>query len=421
MKKSTIRKITDYFLLTYLIAVTGFPFFYSDIEFFILGFLMPAAVFLMRKPGTLTGIPRPDKTVVLVFGAFLLVEVLQSLYFGLFEVKTFIGTLMRLGAAYFTMAILLDRFYDYYVKIIYFFSVISLMFFIPALVIPGFADFFTDNVAPFFVSPFHTSGGYYETSPNIIIYTFEKSLFVSSRNSGPFWEPGAFSIFLVLAMMFRLVQVQNIFDKKVIFFAVVVLTTTSTSGYIALFLLVVSYYVFNRRVNALKYVLIAMMVYGASLAYVQLEFLEKKAKNDIALASETTTSRFGSALVDLQDFVKNPLIGYGRGSNRYGGKQIDQFTSNFHRNNGITQLLVTYGIFIFLIYFYVYYRNFYRFCKDNAFNVNFALAMLLILMIMGFSQGIFTKPFFYGLLFIVSTSNGLRSLPHDKVSISDIR
>lgn len=418
MKKSSLRKVTDYFLLTYLIAVTGFPFFYNDIEFFILGFLMPAAVFLLRKPSTLKKIPRPNRSVVIIFGAFLLVEVLQSLYFGLFEIKTFLGTLMRLSAAYFTMALLAEKFYDYFVKTIFFFAVVSLLFFIPSLVIPGFADFFTDNVAPFFVSPFHTAGGFYETSPNIIIYTFEKSLFVSSRNSGPFWEPGAFSIFLILAMMFRLVQVQNIFDKKVIFFAVVVLTTTSTSGYIALFLLVASYYVYNRRVNALKYVLIGMMVYGASLAYVQLEFLEKKAKNDIALASETTSSRFGSALVDLQDFVKNPLIGYGRGSNRYGGKQMDQFYSGLHRNNGITQMLVTYGIFIFLIYFYIYHRNFWQFCKHNRFNVKFALAMLGIVMLMGFSQAIFTRPFFYGLLFVVAANKSLKPIQNVETRLS---
>ena len=410
MKKSTARKYTDYFLLTFLIAVTGFPLFYSDIEFFIIGFILSAAVFFRRNLGF-------DKLFLPVIVAFMAVEILQSVFFSLFEIKTFLGTVMRLGFAYFTIRVVAGRFFEYYFNVIYFFAAVSLVFYIPSIIDINFAQFFVDNVAPFFVSPFHTPGGFYEISPNIVLYTFEKSLFVSSRNSGPFWEPGAFSIFLVLAMMFRLVQKQDIVDRRIILLAITVLTTTSTSGYFALFLLIISYYLFNRKIHVSKYVMVALLAYGAGLAYMQLEFLGKKAENDIVLASETTTSRFGSALADLQDFSKNPIIGYGRGQNRYGGRSYSFFSKNLHRNNGITQLLVTYGILIFVMYFYLYHLSFTVFCRQHGFNLKFATAMLFIVMIMGFSQAIFTKPFFFGLMFLSASTKNLSS-KNDTVTLS---
>ena len=394
MKISNIKKYTDYLLLILLVAVTGFPFFYSDIEFVILGFLFSLFIFVKRKL-------KFNRKFITVITFFLVIEILQSIYFNSFEALTFFGTYIRFGFAYFTVAALGDRFFDYYFNIIYFFAVISLIFFIPSIINNDFANLIVNNIATYFKSPFYEAGeSIYEISPNIIIYTFEKSLFVSSRNSGPFWEPGAFGVFIILAIMFRLIYTHRILTFKIVLLSIALLTTTSTSGYIALFLLLVLHYSFNKRVGATKYALILMMIYGGGLMYLQIEFLGAKANEDIILASETTTSRFGSALIDLQDFSRNPILGYGRGQNRYGGREITFFSVDQHRNNGMTQLLVTYGIIIFILYFLMYYKAIVSYCKRNRFNKKFAYAALLIIFILGFSQGIFTRPFFYALLFV---------------------
>lgn len=393
MKKSTIRKYTDYFLLFFLVATTGIPLFYNDIEFVLIGFAISFTVFFKRGLGY-------NYKLVFIILSFFIIEIMQTLYFNSFELFTFMGTFIRLGFAYYVAVILSNNFFDYYFNLIYFFCVVSLVFFIPSIVSPGIAQFIVDNIAVLFKSPFSSaSQSIYETSPNIIIYTFEKSLFVSLRNSGPFWEPGAFSVFIILALIYRLAYTHKIFTFKIVLLIIVVLTTTSTSGYIALFLLLVFHYFLNKKVKASKYAIIMILIYAASLLYIQLEFLGKKAEEDILLADETTTSRFGSALVDLKDFYENPIIGYGRGANRYGGKEVMLFTVEQHRNNGLTQLLVSYGLVIFIIYFTIYYKNLLAYVKFYGFNKHFAAAGLFIIFILGFSQGVFTRPFFYALLF----------------------
>ena len=398
MNKRKIKKWTDYFLLSFLIATTGFPFFYSDIEFVILGFLISFFVFLKRNL-------KYNLNFILVIISFFIIESLQILYFNTFELLTFAGTYIRLGFAFFVARILSEKFFDYYFNIIYFFSVVSLIFFIPAIINPSIATFIVDNVAVIFKSPFASNTeSIYKISPNIILYVFEKSLFDFQRNSGPFWEPGAFSIFIVLALLFNFVKEHKIVTFKNIVLILVVFSTTSTSGYIALFLLIVFFTVFNKKVKTSKYAFLLILMYGASLAYTQIEFLGKKAEEDIELASSTTTSRFGSALVDMNHFYENPVIGYGRGKNRYGGKEVLFFSVDQHRNNGVTQLLVTYGIYIFCLYFFIYYKNLKKFMKYNDFNDKFAFASLLVIFILGFSQGIFTRPFFYSLLFLVIPS-----------------
>lgn len=395
MNKNKIKKWTDYFLLFFLIATTGFPFFYSDIEFVILGFLLSFFIFINRNL-------KFNSNFIFVIISFFIIEVAQILYFNTFEPLTLAGTYIRLGFAFFVARILEQKFFDYFFNTIYFFSVISLIFYIPSIINPSFATFIVNNIAILFKSPFGSNiNTIYEISPNIIIYVFEKSLFVSQRNSGPFWEPGAFSIFIILALIFNFIKEHKIITFKNIILILTVLTTTSTSGYIALFLLVVLHYLLNQKVNASKYGIVMILIYGASLLYIQLEFLGEKATNDIALASDTTTSRFGSALVDLRDFSENPIVGYGRGQNRYGGKEVLLFSVEQHRNNGLTQLLVSYGIYIFIMYFYLYYKNLKKYIVFQGFNKKFIVAVMLIIFILGFSQGVFTRSFFYSLLFLI--------------------
>ncbi|HEV7230304.1 MAG TPA: hypothetical protein VGO45_03185, partial [Bacteroidia bacterium] len=117
----------------------------------------------------------------------------------------------------------------------------------------------------------------------------------------------------------------------------------------------------------------------------------------------TTSSRFGSALVDFNDFLKSPFIGWGRGVMRYGGRSFTFFSEDQHRNNSVTDVLATYGIFLFLFFFYNYYKSMKKLCLQSGFNPNFAIYALLVILTLGFSQSIFLKPFFYSILFLQFT------------------
>ena len=160
------------------------------------------------------------------------------------------------------------------------------------------------------------------------------------------------------------------------------------------------YFLFNVKNYSYKILIVAPLLYCSIYAYNELPFLKKKALENIDLADSTTTSRFGSALADLNDFSKSPWIGWGRGESRYGGKKLLYFSASEHRNNGLTKLLATYGIFIFALYFLLYFKLIRRYCEYWAFNRSFAWVGIFIVLLLGFSQGLFTRPFFYALLFV---------------------
>ena len=115
---------------------------------------------------------------------------------------------------------------------------------------------------------------------------------------------------------------------------------------------------------------------------------------------DDTSSRFGSGLADMKDFVRSPIIGWGRGAMRYGGRKFTFFTADQHRNNGLAALLASYGIVVTLVLFFNYYKSLKAMCIAHAFNSRFAGLALLVIMIMGFSQTIFQYTFFYSLMFI---------------------
>ncbi|HXC06595.1 MAG TPA: hypothetical protein VNZ86_17685, partial [Bacteroidia bacterium] len=83
-----------------------------------------------------------------------------------------------------------------------------------------------------------------------------------------------------------------------------------------------------------------------------------------------------------------------------GGRSFAFFSEDQHRNNSITDLLATYGAILFLVFFYHYYRSLRVLCESHNFSPGFAVSALVVILILGFSQSIFMKPFFYGILFI---------------------
>jgi hypothetical protein len=387
------NKFLKYFLVSLIIAIAGFPFFIGDQEYIIFGFIISLIAFRRARL-------KFDKLSLLLILIFFIVEVLQSFKVGEFEVKTITGTYIRLFFAYFVVKIVKKDFLLYYVKILYVLCIISFFFYLFSF-LPGFINFFLTYITPLFKSPFHQTGGFYTTSENVIIFTFEASLWEASRNPGPFWEPGAFATFTCIALLFNLVINQKINNKYSYIFILAIITTFSTSGYIALFL---TLFLFVNSVykSKIKYLFVIIIAITCVILYQQLDFLGKKVAADEDKAFFTTGSRFGSALLDLNDFSNSPFVGWGRGSYRYGGDKVIEFTQIHHRNNGLTDLLATYGSILFIVYFIAYYYSFRKLNEFYKFNKSFAISMLIVFLVLGFSQGLFMKPFFYALLFLHS-------------------
>lgn len=378
-------KATDYTLLFLLVGVTGIPFFkVGDITFLVLFLGLAGFVFLYRKL-------RFDRFFIFFFLFYLLVMVAQMVKFNYLPLTTYLGVLIRIFFAYLVVRILGRNFTKYYVDILYVLSIIGFFIYIPQLIVPGFGRFLATSISPLLRNPLYSGDIWY--APDIILYVFNSGV-GTFRNCGAFWEPGAYAGFLIIAMIFHFLENRTISDKKSIVLMLALLSTMSTTGLLALgFFLVM--FLGNRVAPLYKLILIPSILAAIVIAFTTLDFLGDKITSQLDVASTHHNTRFKSAVLDLQDFSKNPVLGLGRDpKTRHKGITNPILT---HRTNGITNYLVTYGIFIFLFYFGSIYYAFRKLCIKNDYHPIYALYGLILILIVGFSEVFFSLPFFYGL------------------------
>jgi len=393
MTSGKYKEFTNYALVFFLIGVSGLPYFYVSNTNILLLFLFALFIFLKRSV-------RFDSRALAIMLVFYIIDIAQVFIVKPFAPVTMMGTYFRLFAAFFIVSLCGKKFPRYYSDIIYWLSIISFVFFIPSVLSQSFFNFFTHTVCPHFPALFKTYSAdeFYQPAPTIIIYTFHEVLRIDFRNSGPFWEPGAFVIFIIIAMIFNIIEAKKLWTKQNIVLTLAVISTLSTTGYIAFFLLIMSYYFVTG--NMVKNIVILSIAIPTGVGlYYNLEFMHGKIDKNIE-ADDDTTSRIGSGLADLKDFVKSPIVGWGRGAMRYGGRAFSFFTVQQHRNNGLASLLASYGIIAAFTLLYNYYKTLKKLCTVNSFDFRFAILSFIIILVMSLGQTIFQYTFFYSIMFI---------------------
>jgi hypothetical protein len=400
IKRQAGKKRIDYFLLYLLVGMGTMPF-YTGNEFLFFFLLTTMLMFIYEKHSI-------EKFIIYYSLFFFIIFMTQAIYYSVFEPWKVLAYMSRIIYAYFVFRILGKNIGKYYVNIIYVFTIISFLFYFPTLFFPTAVNSFLESIAEIV--------NYFQLNPpgrtHIIIYTFgeeysETSGFVSSaipRNSGPFWEPGGYGVFLILAMIFELVEKKKFFTKKNIVFLLALITTLSTASFVALFVLIAFYLIMSD--NSFKALYIGSLIIIAFVVYANAFFLTGKIERDVNVGNykslkDIPRNRFVSAQLDLMDFIDYPIIGRGRyEATRFDTKESknDQFLN--HRNNGTTNLLVEFGFFGFIVFFGTMYQSFRNFCIINKWKISFAVLLTIIVLVLGFSQMIFNKPLFIGLSFM---------------------
>ena len=379
----------NYLLIFIVVASSGIPLF-TGVEYINILLFLYAFITIIYK-----GIDKDFRPFFIIF-FFISLELVQHYLHGSYSYRTTIGTLIKLSTVYFIIKIVRERFIAYYINILYFFSLIIFLFYSLTFV-PGFTETIVNQIAPYFESTTSDLDEFYKTSPSIILYTFDPIAMKDYRNPGPFWEPGAFAVYLIVALIFNIIKEGNLLTKKNVVFVIALITTFSTAGYIALFFLMCGYFIFNRGLSQ-KIILIVFVIASLSI-YTNTTFLKEKVTHNLYIADESTSSRFGSALADYRLFEKSPIVGWGRGPMRYGG-EVSLFGKDEHRNNGAFILLATYGSLGFLMYFFLLYKSLKNINNLFLFRKRFALVSFFTILILGFAQDLFFKPFFLCFLFL---------------------
>lgn len=201
---------------------------------------------------------------------------------------------------------------------------IKVMFAIAIVSIPLY---FVSITFPSAISFSLTSGTNGRSFYNLFIYGY---MLNSSRNSGLFWEPGAYSTFLNFAL-FLILNDQSIkIDKKsfkIVILIVALITTFSTAGYVT-FAICLSAFLFDNNISKKQRVLLTtaiILLVGIALSYYYEEiFLSgsgvfgklkfyREHTNFYANGGTTssTSVRIFSIIKPFELFIEHPVLGVG--------------------------------------------------------------------------------------------------------------
>ncbi len=406
-KKEHIR---NYILTFLLIALSGITFFLGD-TYLLLSFLFTFCLFILQKK-------KIDEFIVFYCLVFALVIAGQVIKYQVFPFKTVFGLFLRISFAYFTLRLVGKHFINYYINILYTFSIISFFFYIPIITFSGFENYLVSQIAPYFEFYFYDTS-IYKPAPQFIVYTVNTGIgsmfFDFPRNSGPFWEPGGFACFLIIALIFIILQNKTLKNKKGIVIILALLSTFSTGGYIAFAALTGLFYISTKRLRVQVFVIPLLIILSITV-YQRFNFLEKKISFQLAVLKSgsyqyKSRSRFISALVDFNDIKNNPVVGRGLSPKTRFDKNTN--TRLRHRNNGLTKLAVEFGLIIFILYFSSMFKSFKVLCKEFGINKQFAFYIIIIISMVYFSQSIPMKPLFLSLTFLHLA--GFKSIQQNQV------
>jgi len=376
----------QYFFTCSIIALTGFEYFFREGALIIPVSILSGIYFLNKK------LKFNDKLFLLA-GPFVVLSLIQTILGYNRNIFTTIIVLFSFMAYYFIALITQERFVYIFIKIVFVLSVISLVFF--SLTYSSvFMNFISTKVAIYFTSLGSKESEFQDIkqSTNILIYNFKDYAFAYNRNSGPFWEPGMFAIFVNVALYFNLIIEKTFFSFRNIIFLLTIITTFSTTGYIALIFALLIYLLLYSK-SKLNLVYIFCLIFGA-IFIANLDFMQVKILEQLQGSETNGVSRFGAVLVHLKLISEYPITGVGDGAS----KIISNYTDADSTANGISFAFVKYGIPLGIIYYALLLKAciniMYYYSKKKI----LGYAFFLLLLILAFSQDITVRHFYLFLI-----------------------
>ncbi len=201
---------------------------------------------------------------------------------------------------------------------------------------------------------------------SLIIYTqtwedpYDGEIF---RNSGFFWEPGAFAGYIMAVLLLFVDQVKLLFSKYKWHFAILtlaLLSTTSTTGYIT-YALLMMFFIFQWGLKGkhriFAFLAAGMIVAGTAFAFTHFDFLGQKLRKEMMATenqkdSDVNFSRMGSLIFDMQYILSHPVFGNGlAGVTRFRyhlGTYDEEDLSGF--GNGFSGCIASMGLLFMLAY-----------------------------------------------------------------------
>ncbi len=342
-------KFKYYLLVFLLMAVSGNPAF-TRMTSFIFLFVLIFELLFFKKDITSEGRSSAVKWSLL----FIVIFIGQYLTLHKIGYLASINYIVKVLIAIFAANILKENFSLLYLRVIYYLSIIALFI------------WFLNNLGFHLPAIIHINS----VINSLIVYTQQelfnfRSAFKILRNFGMFWEPGAFSGYILVAFFLfinRLDYLWKYYRRECIVLIVALLSTFSTTGYL-IFSILVLFFLFDRVNNRVIMIAFALLfAIGFFQLFYTVEFLGEKIESEyeIAMAMDQTDinfSRIGAFIFDLQYIKLHPFFGNGLLNETRFSLHIS-FADNLSAfGNGFSGEIAYFGIPFMLIYFASVYKN----------------------------------------------------------------
>jgi hypothetical protein len=334
--------------------------------------------------------------------ALTLLHIANIIIYDFFSFRTVAGNYIRFLMPFFAVMLVGQRFPQYFIQVVKVFTIISFVFYIPANIIPGFNELL-QNIPRFL----GTDPG---ESNHFIIYQVESATAWGLnihvlRNSGPTGEPGEFSGYLVLAMIFELILTKHLWTKNNVLFFIALLTTFSTAGYMGFFILISAHYLLFRNRTA-RFILFPLSVLLALSVYFSLEFMYQKVDDQMGMVTSAQsiedvprTGRIPNLIRNFNDSFDRPVFGKGRSfETRYGSNYKNLKDQSF--SNNMAAFPVQFGWPFFLFYSFLMVKGFKALLFRYKMDSSYAYIFILILYAMAIAQGFLMTSVFISLIYL---------------------
>lgn len=248
-------------------------------------------------------------------------------------------------------------------------------------------------------------------TPNIEYYSDDLGIFGLMRNCGFCWEPGLFSSFIVIGMVFNLMVHKNNLPNIGLYILILGLFTTfSTTGYVAFFLLLFLRYLYG-SVSVSSAVLGIVILIPITFAIIDLPFMQDKIiklmdeeeftmnkTKSLSYINEeerlSTAQRFEGLALDMIDIKERPILGYAQRENSIVYNTISEYLLT---SNGLTKLAAQYGILLALFYFVFLAKS--SKLLGQSFSLRMDYMYLMVFLIVSVSYGFYQLALFNAITF----------------------
>lgn len=343
-----------YFFTFILLSLSGNPFFVAQDSvnkslIIIISLLFPLFYFKKIRYGITSFIK--------YINLYIIIYVLQAILVPDFEISSTVFIVLKTWVGCLFLVILNRKFIYYYINLMSIIAAISLL---------GFAYNTFVGIIPGIRLA--------QIAHSLIIYTQlfgEWSGEFIHRNSGMFWEPGAFGGYLNIAIFFMILSKQFWTERfKTAIIIIALLTTYSTTAYIVSFFQIIIYINNIEKYKSLRIPLLLIFLTVAFYYYYQLNFLQEKLSGEV-VKSDTEEGRLNSYLRYGDLLLDNLFIGI-------------SYTSKLNTGgNGFIWHLASVGIIGTIYYYIMVFINGVR-SIGNKMILRFIVIIVLLLQGEGF-------------------------------------